>query len=253
MVLAREATAGINPVPYLVSEKLDGVRAIWDGHVLRFRSGRTIPAPKWFTDALPATPLDGELWAGRGRFEEVAGVVRTDPPDEARWRALHYMIFELPGAEGPFSVRARRIETIVAEAGVPWLRAVVQRRVIDRKALSDWLADVIEGGGEGLMLHRADAAYVTGRSDALLKLKPWQDAEAIVVAHVPGKGRFRGMLGALEVRLADGRQMRIGTGFTDEQRRAPPALGRQITFRYRGLTRTGLPRFASYLRVRDPL
>ena len=123
----------------------------------------------------------------------------------------------------------------------------------DRAALAGWLAEVIAGGGEGLMLHRADAPFVTGRSDALLKLKPWQDAEGVVVAHLPGEGRLTGMMGALEVRLADGRLLRIGTGFTDAQRRAPPAVGRQITFRYRGLTRTGLPRFASFLRVRDPL
>lgn len=253
VLLAQEATADIDPAPYLVSEKLDGVRAVWDGSVLRFRSGRPVKVPRWFIDVLPGTALDGELWMGRGRFEAVSGVVRTDPPDEARWREVRYMIFELPGADGTFETRAARIEAVVAAAGVPWLQAVAQRRVADRAALAGWLAEVIAGGGEGLMLHRADAPFVTGRSDALLKLKPWQDAEGVVVAHLPGEGRLTGMMGALEVRLADGRLLRIGTGFTDAQRRAPPAVGRQITFRYRGLTRTGLPRFASFLRVRDPL
>lgn len=253
LLLAREATESIDPRPYLVSEKLDGVRAHWDGHVLRFRSGRQINAPAWFTSALPPTPLDGELWLGRGRFETVSGIVRTDPPDEAGWRQLRYMIFELPGGEGDFAHRAQRIKTLVAETNLPWLQAVEQRRVPDRARLEAWLADVIDGGGEGLMLHRADAPYLTGRSDVLLKLKRWQDAEGIVTAHLPGSGRLQGMVGALEVRLADGRLLRIGTGLSDAQRRSPPALGAQITFRFRGYTRTGLPRFASFLRVRDPL
>jgi len=253
VLLAREATAGIDPAPYLVSEKLDGVRAIWDGRVLRFRSGRRVPAPDWFVSALPAVALDGELWMGRGRFEAVSGTVRTDPPDETRWRQIRYMIFELPGADGRFAERARLLASVVASADVPWLTAVEQRRVGDREALTRWLAEVIDGGGEGLMLHRADAPYVTGRSDVLLKLKPWQDAEGVVVAHVPGAGRFKGLLGALVVRLADGRRLRIGTGFSEAQRRAPPPVGTQVTFRFRGHTGSGLPRFASFLRVRDPL
>lgn len=253
IVLAREAVADIDPAPYWVSEKLDGVRAIWDGRRLRFRSGRTVPAPAWFLAALPATPLDGELWIGRGRFAEVSGIVRTTEPDDARWRQVRYLIFELPGAPGDFSARVARMRQVVAAADVPWLGAVEQRRVADRAALSAWLAQVIDAGGEGLMLHRADAPYLTGRSDALLKLKPWQDAEGTVIGHEPGEGRLRGRMGALVLRLDDGRQLRLGTGFTDAERADPPPVGSRVTFRYRGLTVTGLPRFASFLRVRPPL
>jgi DNA ligase-1 len=252
-LLAREAAAGIDPAGYWVSEKLDGVRAIWDGRRLRFRSGRPVAAPDWFVAALPPTALDGELWLGRGRFAELSGLVRRDPPDAAAWRQVRYMIFELPGAPGDFTARIDAMQAVVAAAGVPWLQVVPQRRVADRAALSRWLAEVIAAGGEGLMLHRADAPALSGRSDALLKLKPWQDAEGIVVAHLPGQGRFAGLLGALAVRLDDGRLLRIGTGFTEAERRNPPPLGSQITFRYRGRTATGLPRFASYLRVREPL
>lgn len=253
ILLAREAVADIDPAPYWVSEKLDGVRALWDGRQLRFRSGRTVSAPHWFLAALPAQALDGELWLGRGRFAELSGIVRTDPPDEAAWRQVRYMIFELPEAPGDFTTRIARLARIVSEAKVPWVAVVPQRRVADRAALATWLAEVVDGGGEGLMLHRADAPYLTGRSDALLKLKPWQDDEGIVVAHLPGQGRFAGMLGALELRLRNGRRLRLGTGFTDEERRHPPAIGVQVTYRYRGLTATGLPRFASFLRVREPL
>ncbi|TVO57757.1 DNA ligase [Denitromonas halophila] len=253
VVLAREATEDIDPAPYWVSEKLDGVRAIWDGRALRFRSGRPVHAPDWFVQALPAQAMDGELWLGRGRFAELSGLVRKQMPVDAEWRRVRYMIFELPDAPGDFSQRVSAMRALVASADVPWLGVVAQARVPNRAVLTAQLAEVLAAGGEGLMLHRADAPYLTGRSDALLKLKPWQDAEAIVTAHVPGQGRFVGMLGALEVRMADGRKFRIGTGLSDDERRAPPAIGAQISFRYRGLTATGLPRFASFWRVREPL
>lgn len=253
LLLAREATADIDPAPYWISEKLDGVRALWDGRHLRFRSGRPVPAPAWFVRALPARPMDGELWLGRGRFAELSGIVRTEMPVDADWRAVRYMIFELPGAPGDFSARVMAMRTLADTAGVPWLAVVPQFRLAQRAALSERLAEVLAGGGEGLMLHRADAPYHTGRSDALLKLKPWQDAEATVVAHRPGQGRFAGLLGALEVVLDDGRRLRLGSGFSDEERRHPPPIGSRVTFRYRGLTRTGLPRFASFWRLREPL
>ncbi len=253
VLLAHEAAQDLDPAPYWVSEKLDGVRAIWDGEQLRFRSGRIVRAPAWFIKALPNQALDGELWMGRGQFSAVSGIVRRGAPADEDWRRIRYMIFELPGAPGDFSSRIEAMRRLVRNARRPWLAMVPQRRVANRAALQAQLAEVIAGGGEGLMLHRADARYETGRSDALLKLKPWQDDEAVVLAHVPGKGRFAGMLGALEVRLRDGRSMRIGTGFSDVQRRDPPAVGTQITFRYRGRTATGLPRFASFMRVREPL
>lgn len=101
------------------------------------------------------------------------------------------------------------------------------------------------------MLHRADASYVTGRSPALLKLTPQLDAEARVIAHLPGKGKYAGMLGALRVEMPDGKQFSLGTGFSDRQRRNPPAVGTQVTYRYRELTDRGIPRFAYFLRVRE--
>lgn len=236
---------------YLVSEKLDGVRAIWDGLVLRFRSGKTIHAPDWFIAGLPKQALDGELWIARGQFERVSGIVRREVPDEAGWREVRYMIFELPGASGTFSERAERIRRYVQQANVPWLREIEQFPVANRASLKKHLDEVVKGGGEGLMLHLADAAYETGRSDVLLKLKPWQDAEAVVVAHQAGKGRFAGYLGALKVRTPDGREFLLGTGFSEAQRQQPPTIGTTVTYRFRDLTNKGMPRFASFLRVRN--
>lgn len=236
---------------YWVSEKLDGVRAVWDGHILRFRSGRQVAAPAWFLAGLPPTPLDGELWAGRDRFDQLSATVRREVPDDAEWRQVRYMIFELPQGSGTFSERVVRIREVVAGARTPWLGVVEQFRLPDRQALLQRLEIVRKGGGEGLMLHRADAPYVTGRSEVLLKVKPWLDAEARVVAHLPGKGRYAGMLGALRVEMPDGRQFSLGTGFSAAERRQPPPVGALVTYRYRELTATGLPRFASYWRLRQ--
>jgi DNA ligase-1 len=252
VLLARDFNDAIDPRDYWISEKLDGVRALWDGKALRFRSGRLIHAPAWFTAALPAHPLDGELWMGRGQFERVSAAVRREEALDAEWKTISYQIFEWPGRPGSFSDRIAALERSIAQANVPWLKLIAQYRVADRKTLKARLREVVSDGGEGLMLHRADAPWQTGRTDALLKLKLHQDAEAKVVAHLPGKGKYEGMCGALLVEMADGRRFRLGTGLTDAQRQSPPPVGSIVTYRYRGHTSSGLPRFASFLRIRHP-
>jgi DNA ligase-1 len=201
-MLAQDAPPGIDPTGYLVSEKLDGVRALWDGARLRFRSGTDIVAPAWFTAALPPQPLDGELWLGRGGFEDTVGTVRRATPDDRAWRGLHYALFDLPGDPRPFAQRAEALATLAASLRRPFLQAVAQRRLPDPAALARALDVVVQAGGEGLMLHRAAAQWRAGRSPDLLKLKPWMDAEGVVVAHLPGRGRHEGRLGALQVRFA---------------------------------------------------
>lgn len=243
----------LDPAPYLVSEKFDGVRGVWDGTTLRFRSGRAVPAPAWFTARLPRVALDGELWLARGRFDELSGIVRKALPLDAEWRDVRYLVFDLPGGDGPFAARAQRLRELAAQAEWPALAAIEQRPIADRAALRRRLDAVLAQGGEGLVLHRADAPYRAGRSDAAMKLKPELDAEATVVAHHPGQGRYAGQLGALEVSAPDGRRFLLGSGFSDAQRRAPPPVGRVVTYRYRDLTGGGLPRFASFLRVHDAL
>ncbi len=251
LLLAQEAPAFVDPAGWLVSEKYDGVRAFWDGRRLRFRSGLPIAAPDWFTRRLPSLPLDGELWLERGRFEVLSGIVRRSVPDDAAWRQLRYMLFELPGGEGGFAERARQLQALARQAGWPQLVAVEQLRVKTPAELQDSLHQVLRAGGEGLMLHRADALYHTGRSPALLKLKPQQDDEAQVIGHEPGRGRHAGRLGALQVRTATGIEFLLGTGFSDADREAPPPPGSWVSYRHRGHTAGGVPRFASYLRVRE--
>jgi DNA ligase-1 len=251
LILAEVYRTSIDPAAYWVSEKLDGVRAYWDGKQLYFRSGHAVPAPAWFTRDFPATPLDGELWLGRNTFERLSGIVRKSEPVDAEWRQVRYMLFELPDAEGTFTARKDKLARLVEQAGIPWLRVVEQYRVGDRKALLADLDKVVAAGGEGLMLHRADAHYSAGRSDDLVKLKPFLDREARVIAHLPGEGRNTWRLGALLVEGDDGRRLRIGTGFSDAQRENPPPVGSLVTYRYRGLTAKGLPRFPVFLRIRE--
>ncbi len=251
LALLIEAQPDIDPSGYLVSEKLDGVRAIWDGRQLRFRSGRPVSAPAWFTEALPSIVLDGELWGGRGRFDVVSGTVRRTTPDDAGWRALRLMVFDLPGAAGDFAARAARIANLVRGSSSSVIAPVEQTRVPDQAALQRRLDAVVRGGGEGLVLHRADALWAPGRSRGWLKLKPLHDAEAEVLAHEPGHGRLAHLMGALRVRATDGTEFRVGTGFTDAERRDPPPIGSWITYTHRGVTPAGVPRFASYRRPHD--
>jgi DNA ligase 1 len=251
LLLAERYQGGIDISRYWVSEKLDGVRAYWDGKQLCFRSGNPVHAPDWFLAALPTPALDGELWIARDRFDQLSGIVRRVTPDDAEWRRVRYMIFELPEVSGDFTTRIERMKDLVAAMNVPWLGVVEQFRLPDDAALRRKLDAVVRGGGEGLMLHLADASYVSGRSPVLLKVTPWLDNEARVVAHLPGKGKHAGRLGALRVEMPNGRQFSIGSGFTDSQRGNPPPIGTLVTYRYRELTRNGIPRFPHFLRVRE--
>ena len=253
VMLATPYRAGIDVPAYWVSEKLDGVRARWDGQRLQTRSGQPITPPRWFTRGWPRMAMDGELWLGAGRFDEVSGLVRKGKADEADWRRVRFMVFDLPGHGGTFDARVARMRALTRSTGIPWLQPVAQFRLDNARELDARLKQVVAAGGEGLMLHRGNALYRTGRSEDLLKYKPYEDAEARVIGHAPGKGKYTGMLGALLVRMPDGRQFRLGSGFSDLQRGDPPPVGSLVTYRYNGLTSKGLPRFARFMRIRyDP-
>jgi DNA ligase-1 len=253
LMLATSYKGGIDVSEYWISEKLDGVRGRWDGHALWSRSGQEIHPPKWFTAGWPAVAMDGELWIGRDRFDEASGIVRAQVAGDGDWRRMHFMVFDLPEDPVPFGERVPRMRALLAGSGIAWLRPVAQFHVADAAALDASLKSVVAAGGEGLMLQHRNAHYRAGRSETLLKYKPYDDAEARVVAHLAGKGKYQGMLGALVVERPDGMRFRLGSGFTDAQRAAPPPIGSQVTYRYNGLSSRGVPRFARFLRVRDEL
>ena len=102
VLLAENYNSSVDVSQYLISEKYDGVRAIWDGKHLITRQGNIINAPEWFTKNLPKIPMDGELWLARGQFDALSGAVRKDVPNDAEWQGITYNIFELPNASGTF-------------------------------------------------------------------------------------------------------------------------------------------------------
>ena len=251
LLLANVYRPGMPLADYWVSEKYDGVRGYWDGHTLRTRGGETVAAPAWFTAGWPTTPMDGELWAGRGRFAHAQSTTRQQQPDDAAWRQMRFMVFDLPAHGGVFDDRLSALKALVASIQHDWVQAVPQQRVATDAALQALLQRTVRAGGEGLMLHRGASLYRGERTGDLLKLKPHEDAEARVVAHLPGQGKYAGMMGALLVETRDGQRFRLGSGFSDAQRAAPPPVGSWVTYRYRGLhAGSGLPRFATFVRVR---
>ena len=249
--LAGRWRTGRDVTAYWISEKYDGVRGYWDGRQLLTRGGERVSAPAWFTAGWPTEPMDGELWAGRGAFEQAQSTVLRQQPDDAAWRRMRFMVFDWPAHPGDFSARLAVLNTRIAQAKSPTLQAVPQRRVATEADLQALLREVVAGGGEGLMLHRGDAPYRVGRGDELLKLKLHDDAEARVIAQLPGQGKHAGRMGALLVETPEGLRFRIGAGFTDAQRADPPPVGSWVTYRYRGLhEKSRLPRFATFVRVR---
>jgi DNA ligase 1 len=250
--LASVWPAGRLPRDHWVSEKFDGVRAVWDGQTLRFRSGRVIAAPAWFLSALPSMPLDGELWMARGQFDRVSAAVRKAVPNDDQWRSLKYLVFDAWGRPEPFAQRVGLLQSAIAAADQSWLVAVSQTTVDDVAALQRRLKQVVGQGGEGLMLHRTDALWRAGRSDAVFKFKPQPDEEGQVLGYQAGKGRLEGMTGALLLQTPSGQRFALGSGLSDGLRRNPPPVGTWVTYRYRDRTPSGLPRFASFLRLREP-
>ncbi|WP_019652818.1 DNA ligase [Variovorax atrisoli] len=251
LILAEIYRPGMSLADYWVSEKYDGVRAFWDGKQLWTRGGERIVAPAWFTAPLPKQPLDGELWAGRGRFEHAVSTARNQTPNDIAWHEMRYMVFDLPAQPGDFTTRLAALRKLLPITDAPWVVPVPQERATTHEAMQALLDKTVKMGGEGLMLHRGASGYRGERSNDLLKVKPYEDAEARVVEHVLGKGRHSTRLGALVVETPEGKRFRLGGGFTDAQRENPPPVGSWVTYRYNGTTAKGLPRFARFMRVRE--
>ncbi|WP_290619689.1 MULTISPECIES: DNA ligase [unclassified Arsukibacterium] len=252
LLLAEVYQENIDVQQYWVSEKLDGVRAFWDGEQLISRGGNVIAAPAWFVAGFPKQKLDGELWLGRNKFADTLSIVSKTKPVDSEWQQIRYYIFELPQADGSFTERIRAMHSLVQQQySSPYLQVVPQFRIADNAQLRAKLTELENAGAEGLMLHHQDALYKTGRSSDLLKLKTYQDTEAEVIGYRPGKGKYRGMAGALIVKTPEGKTFAIGSGLTDAMRQTPPEIGTVVTYRYNGLTKNGLPRFARFLRVQQ--
>lgn len=236
----KQAVAG-----WLASEKLDGVRAYWDGTQLYSRAGNIFHAPPEFTAALPPFAIDGELYLGRGRFQETVSHIKS-----GNWQAVEFHIFDVPHASGGLSERLASLTTWLKDNPNPRLHIIEQIPLQDFAQAQKLQAAIENAGGEGLILRDPNAPYLATRSAAMLKLKSHDDAECTVIAHLAGKGKHQDKMGALLCRLDNGSIIRIGSGFSDAERQHPPPLNSRITFRFRGYTDKGLPRFATFWRIR---
>jgi DNA ligase-1 len=233
-----------------LSEKLDGVRAFWDGTgQFLSRQGNRFLAPDWFTQGLPNMPLDGELWLGRKQFQRTVSIFRRQDGGEL-WREPRFVVFDVPHAGGPFEDRLKVLADAARQDRCPFVRVLDQTICRGADELRQELDRIEALGGEGLMLRQPGSLYEAGRSHTLLKVKRFHDAEARVVEHLPGSGRHKGRLGALLVELQGGTRFAVGTGFTDAERAKPPRIGSVITFRFQELTDGGVPRFPSFVRLR---
>lgn len=247
-MLAQVWQPGRDVQGWWMSEKLDGVRGYWTGERLVSRAGNAFAAPAWFTEHFPPVPLDGELWTGRGQFSEVVGIVRRKAPHDG-WKSVRYMIFDAPRAEGGFEQRLDFARAWLRNHPTPYA-AVIEHEVCNgEEHLRNRLAEVEALGGEGLILRQPASAYVVGRSATILKVKTFQEADAVVLEHLPGSGRNAGRMGSLRVETSNGVRFAIGTGFTDAERDDPPPVGSTVQFKHQGFTKAGVPRFASFLRV----
>jgi DNA ligase-1 len=245
----------INIKEYWVSEKLDGIRGYWDGTTLKTRSGNMINTPQWFTKNWPKVHLDGELWSQRGQFEKISSCVRKNVPNQVEsiscWKNIRFMTFDLPQHSGTFTQRITAMKRLKNKTNNDYFSMIKQTRITSVSLLNQQLTAIVTHNGEGLMLHHQAAFYKEGRSDALMKLKQYNDAEAVVIAYVAGKGKYKNKMGSLKVKMPSGLTFKVGTGFTDSQRENPPPIGSTITYKYIGKTTRGVPRFASFLRVRQ--
>lgn len=249
LLLAESWDNAADLTDWWMSEKLDGVRAYWDGKQFLSRQGNLYHAPDWFIESLPAVPLDGELWIDRKKFQRTVSIVRRQDKNDL-WNEVRFLIFDAPAASGGFEERLAYLQDALAKGTAKFARHHPHERCKNLEALRAELARIESLGGEGLMLRQPGSKYVAGRSATLLKVKTFRDAEATVTGHQAGAGRHKGRMGALQVRLPDGTEFAIGTGFSDRERENPPGIGALVTFRYQELSEAGVPRFPSWVGVR---
>ena len=240
----------MDPVGWLYSEKLDGVRAYWDGRNFISRQGNIYNAPDWFKVGLPTTTLDGELWIGRKMFQKTISVVRSDDWG-AGAKLVKYVIYDAPSRNETFELRLKYIEELCDSMNQLRFIAHGHSPVRSRAQLDADLKQVSAAGAEGLMLRKPGSLYEACRSNTLLKVKLFQDTEGLVIGHKPGKKKHTGVMGALVIRMPSGVEFDLGTGFSDADRKNPPKIGESVTFRFTELTDDGKPKCTSFIAVRN--
>lgn len=249
LFLLKNYTQQSGVIGWVMSEKLDGVRAYWDGKQLVSRNGKVFTPPPSFTEDFPPFALDGELWSRRGGFEEVVSVINTKETHEG-WDALSMNVFELPSQRGGLFERLAVLENYLLLHPTSRIKIVKQRVIKEKEEIKEYLEKVMAMGGEGLVLRDPLTPYYSGRTDDALKYKSFIDADCRVLSIIEGKGKLEGSMGALSCDY-QGKVIKIGSGFSSQQRNSPPKIGTVISFKYYGLTHLGNPKYPVFLRVRS--
>ena len=235
-----------------MSEKLDGMRAYWTKGKLWTRSGIPIVTPDWFIAGLPSRhDLDGELFLGRQMFDECMTIARrTDAGGD--WKKLKFVVFDCPTVKGGIVERLEVAVKLVNDSNNGNVQVHPFSICESEEHLVQELNKIEEVGGEGLMLRHPTALHRGGRSSDLLKVKTFHDDEALVIDYEKGKGKYAGMVGSLMCVTRGGAHFKVGSGLSDNLRtiNAAPKKGSVITFKYFELTKDGIPRFPTFLRVR---
>lgn len=234
---------------WLMSEKLDGVRCIWNGEVMKTRNGNLFYPPDFFIEHFPKdTILDGELFLDRGEFQKTISIVRRQDKGDG-WKNIKYLVFDAPAIPGPFSKRLKAIQECLSKIDSPYIKFHKHEVCKGEEHLQKEMKRVIALKGEGMMIRDPKAKYEHRRVKTLLKVKEFHDDEATVIGHEKGTGRLEKLMGAVVVKNKAGKTFKVGSGFTDKERASPPKKGTVITYRYFELTKDGVPRFPTYMRV----
>ena len=233
---------------WVMSEKLDGVRAYWDGVHLISRGGKTIHAPTWFTKNYPSFAIDGELWSKRGDFDFISGAVREKYPDDTKWRQITHNIFEVPNSKGTLFERLAKVKSYTDSI----IKLIPQYPVQNKENMLQFLKKIESKNGEGVVVRDPNAKYIAKRTSKALKVKSFLDTECRVISHNAGKGKYKGLLGSITCKMDNNVSFKIGSGFTKEERENPPKIGALISFKYKEFTKNAKPRFPIFLRVRAP-
>lgn len=278
------------PIGWYISEKYDGIRAIWDGEKFISRGQKVFTyVPDYFIELMPpGIALDGEIWISRNNFKEVSristlkvGGSKTQKEIDNIWKgtsdknSVKYMVYDLPNSTQPFETRMKLLEQIISDRKQVWydilenvddcpIKFTKQSKIENMAQLVNTYKELTSKGAEGVMLRAPNSPYETKRSKYLLKYKIKDDAEAIVRGYTMGTGKYKGLLGSLDCELIldqkpSGIMFNIGTGFTDKDRTEYNnsksslyiPIGSIVSFSYMELSEDSVPRHPVYRGIRD--
>lgn len=238
---------------WYMSEKLDGIRCIFSDGVMRSRNGNKFFPPDYFIEKFPKNiTFDGELFLDRKSFSETVSIVKKHDAHDG-WKKIKYLVFDAPEVKGSFEKRLKFLEKVLSGTDSEYIELHKHEICKDHEILENKMNEVIAIDGEGIILRDPKSMYENRRTKTMLKVKKFHDAEAKVIGTERGTGRLEGLMGAIRVRNEQGIEFKIGSGFNDKERAKPPKIGSVVTYRYFELSKDGVPRFPTFMRLHPEL